>query len=108
MDTLADYLNRYFINLAQVASITRIPAAEVESLIAAKLAPAPSYVVTSDGKFVSCVFGGFDATNVPEGRYFHKAAHVWVSRGKEARDRLGIDAAREQLRSKFKANFTQA
>jgi Family of unknown function (DUF6058) len=108
MQTLRDYLARYYIDLDELALLTGIAVVEVEHLVASKLAPAPSYVVTPDRKLISCVFGEFEAQDAPQGRYFHKDGHVWLTQAAEAHRRLGVVAAREELRARFKSNFTQA
>jgi hypothetical protein len=108
MQALREYLSRYYINLNQLAALTGVPAIEIEGLVASKLAPAPSYVVAPARRLISCVFGEFDAHDTPEGKYFHKDGHIWLTRAAQAQARLGSAAAREELRARFKSNFAQA
>ena len=108
MQTLKEYLARHYINLDQLAALTGVAATEIEDLVASKLAPAPSYVVTPARKLISCVFGEFDALDALAGKYFHKDGHVWVTQARDAQGRLGSATAREELRARFRANFVQA
>jgi hypothetical protein len=108
MQTLREYLGKHYINLEQLASLTGIQTLQIQQLIDAKLAPAPSYIVTPNRKLISCVFGEFDAQDAAEGDYFHRNAQVWITRAKESHDRLGAVAAKDDLRTRFKSKFVDA
>jgi hypothetical protein len=108
MQTVREYLAKYYIDLDQLASVTGIATGEVQELVERKLAPAPSYVVTADRKLISCVFGTLDGGDAPQGQYFHKQAHVWVARAKQVCDRCGAQEARNDLRAQVQRNFTDA
>lgn len=108
MTDLDRYLAQRYLTEPQLLAAAGMPAAELAALIGAGMIPAPSYVVTSDGKVRSFPFGEMAAPGSAPGSYFHPAQLVWIAR---ARDALAGAAAAEaalRLRATFAANFAAA
>jgi len=108
MTDLNHYLARHYVNQIQLAGIAQIGVAELDELIAARLIPAPSYVVSDDGKVTSFVFGQLDAPGATPGRYFHPAQSVWIARAREAPTGGAAHQAESILKQRFTTSFAAA
>lgn len=107
MGTLDRYLAAHFLNEAQLMAAADISADELATLVGQGLVPAPSYVVSEQGKVTSYVFGEMDAGGAIPGRYFHPSQTVWIARAREA---LAVDGVQPQqhLQAVFTARFGAA
>lgn len=99
------YLNKYYRTQHQLATDCSISVNELMSLVSEGLVPQPSYAVTSNGVFISKVFGEFTVENLDEAKYFHPTTKHWVSLAlQESKGKTRLDAV-EKLKRQFKANF---
>jgi hypothetical protein len=108
MTELDAYLARHYLTEAQIAHAAGIGVNEHAILIAEQLVPAPSYVVSADGKLRSYVFGEMDAGASKAGRYFHTAQVVWIARARAARAGASAQEAALHLKVRFLAGFNGA
>ena len=72
------------------------------------LVPKPSYIVGTNGVFLSQAFGEMPAGDALPGEYFHPGLGSWVRLAKEFRDTLGLPEAESAMRRRFTAEFSAA
>jgi hypothetical protein len=84
MTELNHYLERHFLNEAQLTHAGAISIDDLDALIHDRLVPAPSYVVTKAGKVWSFVFGEMAAPGATPGRYFPPSQLIWIDRARHA------------------------
>ena len=73
------YLDLHFCTKQEMAGLANISTAQLDSLIAAGIAPQPSYVVAGNS-LTSAAFGELSCTDLREGGYYRRAAVPWVER----------------------------
>jgi hypothetical protein len=103
MSSLDAYLARHYLNQDQLLAAAAISVDELERLIARRLVPEPSYVVTAPGRVTSFVFGEMDAEGATPGRYFHPTQLSWLSLA-----RTTSSLTEDQLKEHFSARFIAA
>lgn len=108
MSELSDYLAQYYWTAAQLAGACSIAVDELNSLVRAGLAPAPSYVVFDDGRFISAAFGEFQVAGMNSGQHFHPRNKHWVELAIEAKHRVGDQRAQADLKQQFSGKFANA
>ena len=108
MTTVANYLEKFFLNQSQFAAFCRVDEAWIDRLIEAHCIPAPSYVVTEDSTILSFVFGELPSQQAIPGRYFHLANKIWLERAQNIVNEIGIDEASQALKTRFKYEFSLA
>lgn len=105
---LNEYLALHYLNQAQLATSAGIGIDELDALISDRLVPAPSYVVTDNGKVSSFVFGEMDAPGSAPGSYFHPSQVVWIERARNVLASGDAHDAEARLKAQFTANFATA
>jgi hypothetical protein len=108
MRELDQYLAEHYLNEAQLTSAARLSSEELGTLIRDRLVPAPSYVVSDNGKVSSHVFGEMDAPGSAAGRYFHPSQTVWITRARVAIASAAAHDGEARLKEQFTANFAAA
>lgn len=110
MTDLDTYLAQRYLTEPQLLASVGMARAELASFIVAGLIPAPSYVVTDDGKVTSFPFGAMPAPGSAPGSYYHPSQAVWIARAREAIAGADVAAADTavHLRATFAANFAVA
>ncbi|MES2041967.1 MAG: DUF6058 family natural product biosynthesis protein [Pseudomonadota bacterium] len=108
MSELQLYLNTHFLNKAQFAAACAISEAELNDLLAAKILPGPSYVISEKATINSAVFGESDATDTVAGDYFRDCHTVWCGRAKQLVAEHGWTAAPELMKQKFMRDYIAA
>jgi hypothetical protein len=88
--TVQDYLDRHYSTAEQIADSCGISVAELESMIAQKLIPQPSYKVVGD-ILISSAFGELDAPKLKAGSYFHPASKHWIERAQSISEGQAAD-----------------
>jgi len=108
MSKLEEYLQNRFLNIEQLAATCGVSAQEIETLINERLIPGPTYVVSSQGRIRSNLFGEMDAEGATAGCYFPPANVVWIGIANEILlDFKGYDA-RKEMRRRFAERFCAA
>jgi hypothetical protein len=105
--SVRDYLERYFAPETAFASACGFDADGLRDLIAAGLAPAPSYVV-ADGHIASYVFGRTPTEDAPPGAWFARGSEAWVGRAQAAIAVSGREYAGARLHADFKRAYRDA
>jgi hypothetical protein len=108
MTELNNYLAQHYLNEAQLSTAAGISSDQLKTLIGNRLVPAPSYVVTDNGKISSFVFGEMDAPGATPGRYFHPSQVVWIERARRAIASWAEQDAEALLKEQFTTNFATA
>ena len=108
MTTVANYLEKFFLNQTQFATLCEVDEACIDRLITALCIPAPSYIVSANSTIYSFVFGELPSPYAIPGRYFHPAHKIWLARAQKLEREVGIVAAPELLKTCFKKNFVTA
>ncbi len=102
MSSLDAYLAQHYLNQDQLVAAAAISIDELDRLIARRLVPEPSYVVSEQGRVASFVFGEMDAPGATPGRYFHPAQLSWLSLARTTNS-LTEDQLREHFADRFVA-----
>ena len=108
MTELNHYLERHFLNEAQLTRAAAVSIDELDALIHDRLVPAPSYVVTEAGKVWSFVFGEMAAPGATPGRYFPPSQLIWIDRARHAIACGAKEDTEGRLKSQFTTNFGTA
>jgi hypothetical protein len=108
MTELNTYLAKHYLNEAQLATAAAISVDELNALIHDRLVPAPSYVITDNGKVVTFVFGEMEAYGATPGRYFHPSQLAWIARARAAVASGASHDVEARLKAQFTANFAAA
>lgn len=103
MSPLDAYLATHYLNEKQLASAAAITIDELDGLIARRLVPEPSYVVSAPGTVRSFVFGDMEAPGATPGRYFHPTQLSWLTVA-----RTSSALTEDQLREHFSTRFAAA
>jgi hypothetical protein len=98
--TVQDYLDRHYYTAEQLADCCDISVATLETMIAQKLIPQPSYKVMGD-ILLSAAFGELAAQGAKAGSYFHPASQHWITRARG----LPNEQAAETLEKLFYVNM---
>ena len=108
MTTIATYLDEFFLNQSQFATLCDVDEERIDQLIMAQCIPAPSYIVSANSTISSFVFGELPSPHAIPGRYFHPANKIWLERAQKLESEVGLIAAAELLKTRFKHNFVAA
>jgi hypothetical protein len=108
MSDLDDYLAKHYLSEGQLLESAGMQADELAALLDGGVIPAPSYVVTKDGKVRSFPFGEMAAPGSVPGRYFHPSQLVWIARARNAVGRAAVADAQARLKATFADNFAAA
>lgn len=105
MTDLDHYLAQHYLSEAQLLAAAAIGSAEHAAMIANRLVPAPSYIVSDQGTVASFVFGEMAATGSTPGRYFRPSQLVWIARARDLLASYPAQDASRRLEDSFRANF---
>jgi Family of unknown function (DUF6058) len=92
--TVQDYLDRHYSTAEQLADHCSVSVAVLESMIAQKLIPQPSYKVESD-ILMSSAFGELNAPGARAGSYFHPASQYWIARAQSISEGQAADTLKK-------------
>jgi hypothetical protein len=98
--SVQDYLDCHYYTAEQLAECCDVSVATLETMIAQKLIPQPSYKVAGD-ILLSAAFGELEAQGAKAGSYFHPASQHWIARAQP----LPKEQAAETLQKLFYANM---
>jgi hypothetical protein len=98
--SVQDYLDRHYYTAEQLAECCGVSVATLESMIAQKLIPQPSYRVVGD-TLISAAFGELEAQGAKAGTYFHPTNQHWIARAQGIPD----EHAAETLQKLFYVNM---
>lgn len=104
MNNLQNYFDRYFLATPAVAAALDISTQRCDELVAQKLFPAPSYVISAQ-RLRSVVFGEFEAPGLADAQYFHRDMLAWMRYALSLLEHNELDAARSALEQAFKHDF---
>ncbi|MBI2379706.1 MAG: hypothetical protein HYV16_02985 [Gammaproteobacteria bacterium] len=105
---LARYLGDNFLTLEQISAESGCPVERLREYINAELIPRPSYVVESDGRFSSQVFGETRVALSTAAWYFPQATLGWIRRAEHALEAHGPESAKAALKAEFRTEFFAA
>ncbi len=102
------YLAKHYVTRAQLAGLCGVDEQTLTDLLAARLLPGPSYVVSELGTVRSYVFGELPAPGAVAGDYFHPTCVHWFERARHLIDSDGMTQAPAALQRQFISHFQAA
>jgi Family of unknown function (DUF6058) len=92
--TVQDYLDRHYSTAEQLADSCSVSVDVLESMIAQKLIPQPSYKVVGE-ILISSAFGELDAPGARTGSYYHPASQHWIARAQSISEGQAADTLKK-------------
>lgn len=102
------YLAAHFLDEPRFASCCGVSVEALSGLVADRLVPGPSYVISPSFVLSSPVFQDLEAPGSAPGRYHRPEHAVWVARARAVIAETGREGAQDRLKARFIAELLAA